>query len=97
MLVERKKESELKHNEDHGGILYKYDLPVENRPLQFKSQLIAIDKEQENTSVENLFDTLEIDKDTSYESFTIKYNQKFNNEVDMYGDIQKAGNSNLKV
>jgi hypothetical protein len=44
-------------------------------------------EEKENTAIENLFTVLEIDKDTSYESFTIKLNQRFNNEVDMYGDI----------
>ena len=30
---------------------------------------------------------LEVDKDTAFESFIIKMNQSFNNEVDMYGDI----------
>ena len=40
---------------------------------------------------------LECDKDTAFESFIIKMNQNFNNEVDMYGDIQMAGDSQLKV
>ena len=40
---------------------------------------------------------LEVDKDTAYESFIIKLNQEFNNEVDMYGDIKKAGECSLKV
>ena len=31
--------------------------------------------------------TLECDKDTAFESFVVKHNQLFNNEVDMYGDI----------
>lgn len=49
------------------------------------------------TSVENLLSTLEVDKDSSYESFVIKMNQQYNNEVDMYGDLRKAGDSQLKV
>jgi hypothetical protein len=56
-----------------------------------------IDKEIENTAVENLYETLELDKESSYEHFVIKMNQKYNNEIDMYGNIQKAGESNLKV
>ena len=55
------------------------------------------EEEIESTSVENLYAALEIDKDTAFESFIIKHNQAFNNEVDMYGDIQKAGDSQLKV
>lgn len=38
-----------------------------------------------------MFDILECDKDTAYESFIIKLNQEYNHEVDMYGDIKKAG------
>lgn len=37
MLVTKKKDSELRHNEEHGGILFKYDLPIENAPILFKS------------------------------------------------------------
>ena len=49
------------------------------------------------TSTENLFDLLDCDKDTAFESFIVKHHQTFNNEVDMYGDIKKAGDSQLKV
>ena len=79
--------------------MYKYDLPMENEPITFKSQssLAIADKIIETTAVENLYDMLEIDKDTAFESFIIKHNQLFNNEVDMYGDIQKAGDAKLKV
>lgn len=49
------------------------------------------------TSVENLLDSLDCDLDTSYESFVIKLNSTYNNEIDMYGDIRKAGESSLKV
>ena len=44
-----------------------------------------------------LFDILDCDKDTAYESFIIKFNQEFNHEVDMYGDIRKAGDVDLRV
>jgi len=40
---------------------------------------------------------LECDKDTAFESFIVKHHQFYNNEVDMYGDIKRAGDSNLKV
>jgi hypothetical protein len=86
----------LKHDEEFNGILYKYDLPIENRPLEFRSQLV-LKEEVANTPLQNLFDTLECDLHTAYESFVIKVNQTFNNEVDMYGDLKQAGESNLKV
>jgi hypothetical protein len=47
--------------------------------------------------VENLLEKLSVGRDTSYESFVIKMHQEFNNEVDMYGDIRKAGEVSLKV
>jgi len=40
---------------------------------------------------------LEVDKDTAFESFIVKHNQLYNNEVDMYGDIKEAGDCDLKV
>jgi hypothetical protein len=40
---------------------------------------------------------LECDKDTAFESFIVKHNQMFNNEVDMYGDIRRAGEVQLRV
>ena len=40
---------------------------------------------------------LDCDKDTAFESFIIKHHSMFNNEVDMYGDIQQVGDSQLKV
>jgi hypothetical protein len=49
------------------------------------------------TPVENLLAALSVDKDTSYESYVIKMHQQFNNEVDMYGDVRKAGEVSLKV
>ena len=45
------------------------------------------------TSTESLLNTLECDKDTAFESFVIKLQQTYNNEVDMYGDIKRAGDS----
>lgn len=96
IVVAKKPDDMLKHNEEHGGTLYKYDLPVENKPIEFKSQLI-VQEEVPNTPVENLFEQLECDKDTAYESFVIKMSQTFNNEIDMYGDIRKAGETSLKV
>lgn len=85
--IERKEESELLHGED-GGTIYKYDLPVLNQPIVFHNKLMVIDQEKEAlTQVQELFDILDCDKDTAYESFIIKFNQEYNHEVDMYGDI----------
>lgn len=69
----KKSDDMLKHNVEHAGILYKYDLPIENRPIIFKSSLV-VKEDAENTALENLCETLEVDKDTSYESFIIKMN-----------------------
>lgn len=66
-------DSMLKHNIDHGGMLYKYDLPIENQPIIFQSMLVPI-ADEPNTPVENLFEVLDCDKDTAYESFIIKLN-----------------------
>jgi hypothetical protein len=58
---------------------------------------MRVDEEILNTGLENLYEALEIDAESSYESFVIKMNSKFNNEVDMYGDLKKAGDCSLKV
>lgn len=39
--MNKKPDDMLKHNIEHGGILYKYDLPIENQPISFKSMLIV--------------------------------------------------------
>lgn len=44
-----------------------------------------------------MLESLDCDKETAFESFIIKHHQMFNNEVDMYGDIVKAGDSKLQV
>jgi len=54
-------------------MLYKYDLPVVNKSIEFKSQLVTVE-EADITSTENLFELLECDKDTAWESFIIKHN-----------------------
>jgi len=40
--VNKKPDDMLKHGEEHGGILYKYDLPVVNQPINFRSQQLAL-------------------------------------------------------
>lgn len=56
--IERENQ-ELKHNIEENGMLFKYDLPIENRPIEFlnKTQLINVEG-QESTPVQNLFETL---------------------------------------
>lgn len=75
-------------------MIYKYDLPVLNQPITFHNKLVTVDEEKEAlTQTEKLFDLLEADKETAYESFVIKFNQEYNHEVDMYGDVKEAGDS----
>jgi len=99
LTIATKADNQLRHNLDVGGVLYKYDLPLENKPIEFKSTmaLTITNQEDKTTPTQALMEALECDKDTAFESFVIKMNQSFNNEVDMYGDIQKAGDSQLKV
>ena len=40
------------------------------------------------TQVQKMMDILDCDKDSAYESFVIKFNQEYNHEVDMYGDVR---------
>ena len=88
LTIARKSDDMLKHNEDVGGTLFKYDLPVENLPIAFKSEAALMEiQEQDETPLQKLFEELDCDKDTAFESFIIKHHQTFNNEVDMYGDI----------
>jgi hypothetical protein len=72
--IDRKDETELRHG-DEGGTIYKYDLPVVNSPIIFHNKLMVIDQEKEAlTQVQELFDILDCDKDTAFESFIIKFN-----------------------
>lgn len=36
--VKKKPDDMLRHGEEYSGILYKYDLPIVNQPIVFKSQ-----------------------------------------------------------
>lgn len=99
LQISKRPDDMLKHNEEVGGKLYKYDLPVENEALVFINEKSLIIQEEElgNTPAMNLFEKLEVDLDTAFESFVIKHHQMYNNEIDMYGDIKQAGDSQLKV
>ncbi len=72
--MNKKPDDMLRHQEEVGGIIYKYDLPVVNQPISFRSQQLALlnEKESAPTAVENLLSSLSVDKDSSYESFVIK-------------------------
>ena len=79
-------------------MIFKYDLPILNMPIQFHNKLATVEEGVETTTeTQHLFEMLDCDKETAYESFIIKFNQEFNHEVDMYGDIQKAGEVQLRV
>lgn len=99
LTITKRPDDMLKHNEEVGGKIYKYDLPVQNEALVFINEKSLIIQEEElgSTPAMNLFDKLEVDLDTAFESFVIKHHQMYNNEIDMYGDIKQAGDSQLKV
>jgi hypothetical protein len=85
------------HGED-AGMIYKYDMPVVNMAIKLKQALVVVsEKDSQPTQVQKLFDILACNQDTAYESFMIKFSQEYNHEVDMYGDITKAGDVDLRV
>jgi hypothetical protein len=98
VLGSKLQNDELRPREESGK-LYKYELPVVNEEINFRSKaaLVKADEKETLTFTEKLFEALECDKDTAYESFVIKHQQAFNNEVDMYGDIRRAGDVQLRV
>lgn len=57
------------------GKLFKYELPVINEEISFRSKaaLVKAEEKETLTFTEKLFDVLECDKDTAYESFVIKH------------------------
>jgi hypothetical protein len=68
------------HNEKLGNKEYKYGILAKNE-LPFTELIV---KEEENvnlpkTATENLFDLLELDKDSSYESMLLKFQGQFSN------------------
>jgi hypothetical protein len=66
----------LRHDEEFNGTIYKYDLPVDNKPLVFKrdAALALLEEEIPLTSVQNLMESLECNMDTAFESFVVKHN-----------------------
>lgn len=66
---------QMKHNIDIQGMLYKYDLPVQNKELEFEHLKALMNLEaQESTPNVNLWETLELDKTSSFEQYVIKVN-----------------------
>ena len=74
-------------------MIYKYDLPLENRPIEFRKDQLTVVEESKATPLMRLLEQLSIDKDSSFESYALKVGMHFNNEVDMYGDVRKAGDT----
>jgi hypothetical protein len=71
----------LRHNVIENNIEYKYGVAVKNT-LPFSALIPAKDVyELPKTATENLFDLLEIDKDSSYESLILKYHQEYNTGI----------------
>jgi hypothetical protein len=67
----RKEDTDLLHGEE-GGMIFKYDLPVINLEIKFHNALVPV-SETPLTTTEKLFEMLDCDKDTAYESFMIKF------------------------
>ena len=86
----------IPHNMKINNVEYKYGIQAKNLPF---TQIVIKSAEPllPNTSTENLFEILNLDKDSSYESLILKYQQEFNSELDMYGNIVKAGETQHEV
>jgi hypothetical protein len=90
-IIDRSSQIGLKHKVEENGVIYKYDLPLENKEIEFAhlKQLINLEN-IETTPMLNMWEALELTKESSFEQYVIKVNQS-NNEVDMYGNIFSAG------
>lgn len=74
-IISRDMNQQMKHNIDIQGMLYKYDLPVQNKELEFDHLKALMNLEaQESTPNVNLWETLELDKTSSFEQYVIKVN-----------------------
>ena len=51
LTISTKADGKLRHNEEVGGTVFKYDLPVENLPIEFRSMkaLAAVNEEESAT------------------------------------------------
>jgi hypothetical protein len=69
---------DIPHNKLINNKEYKYGLPTKNEILF--SELVPIQEEPKipNTSTENLFDILNLDKESSYESLILKIKEEYN-------------------
>ena len=84
------------------GEVYRYGLPLTNKAITFRNDTALVTGDEvEKTILMNFYDEIfdELDpKDASYEQLVIRTNQRYNNEIDMYGDIKAAGDvENLEV
>ena len=84
---------DIPHDVNIEGQDYKYGLPVKNQIFRVNSNIIEKERSANSylSSTENLMYLLELDKDSSYESLVLKYNDYYNNEIDMYGNSVEAG------
>lgn len=82
-IVNTSEIDEIHHDEEIKGTYYKYGLPLKNeiyKPHQaYLQELKQNEKEQALTATENMMELFELNKDSSYESLVLKYNQNFNN------------------
>jgi hypothetical protein len=95
---------DIPHNKLINSKEYKYGLPSKNEtPF---SELVPVAEEPKfpNTSTENLFELLSLDKESSYESMLLKFKEEYSHgnsiiktELDMYGNIVKAGETKHEV
>lgn len=82
-IVDTSEIDNIIHNEENNGVVYKYGIPVKNS--LFKPRASALDDVDEEASQksmtpnERMMDMFELDKDSSYESLVLKYNEVFNN------------------
>lgn len=70
----------IPHNQMINNELYKYGLPVANKQIQTNDSFLAEkDKNKIETPMMNTMNYFELDKDSSYESLVLKYDEMFKN------------------
>ena len=48
LTIAKKSDDKLRHQTEEGGVIFKYDLPIENKPISFRNaKALALAEEQE--------------------------------------------------
>lgn len=79
-MIDTKNLDFIPHNETINNEYYKYGLPVNNKQLQsYNSFLTEKEKDINETPMMNIINNFDLDKDSSYESLVLKYDEMYKN------------------